>query len=119
MSLLNKLVRVEVLNLPIVPARSGIKDGRPWSIPALQKCAIHTGGPFAVKLEIPAPETSPYRPGIYFLSGDCLTEAAVNVGGNARLRVSFSDREVVLIPFEEVAAAFAAEASSSKPRAAA
>lgn len=110
MSVIEKLVRVEVLDAPIVPARSGIKDGRAWTIPAMQQCAVFTSGRFPVMIEVPAPDASPYRPGLYLLSGECLTAAAVNDrGGQARLRISFNDRAVQLIPLDQVAAALASE----------
>lgn len=107
-SILDRLVRVEVLDRPIIAGRSGVKNGNAWTIPPAQLCAIWQDGPFAVQVEVPVPESGPFKPGLYFLGGEPLVAGAVNDGGGAaRIRIKFNDRAVDLVPVAEVAAALA------------
>lgn len=100
-SAIDQLVRIEVLPDPVIQGRSGVKDGRPWTIPSKQVCAIWQDEPFPTRFEVVVPESGPYRPGFYFLAGKPLAVAAVN----NRVVIRFDDREAALIPFEAVAAA--------------
>lgn len=107
-NILDQLVRVEILDRPINPARSGVKNGNPWEIPPTQEAAIWQDGPFALQLEVPVPDAGPYKPGFYLLCGEPLTAAAVNDrGGAARIRINFNDRKTRLVSVDEVAAALA------------
>ena len=92
-----KLVRVEVLAEAIIEGRSGVKDGRAWVIPPKQACAIWQDELFPTRLEVPVPDSGPYKPGMYLLAGRPLKVAAAN----NRVVVSFDDRAVQLVPLEE------------------
>ena len=107
----DRLVRIEVLAEPVIPGRSGVKDGRPWTIPTKQSCAIWQDEPFPTRLEVVVPDTGPYKPGFYLLAGKPLGVSAVN----NRVVVSFDDRAVALIPVAEVAAALAEMAGDGAP----
>lgn len=100
-------VRLEVTDAPLIPGRSGVKDGKPWTIPTKQVAWLWQGDPYPTKIEIPSPESGPYRPGFYLLAG---TPFKVGVTAG-RVTIQFDDRAVSLVPVEALDPAKQAKAA--------
>ena len=74
-------LHVEIADAPIVTGRSGIssKTNQPYTIPDKQSAALHFGGAFPHPVEIPIPQgKSPYKPGLYLLTGSDLVRPGPN-----------------------------------------
>lgn len=99
---LDAIVRVEVSDEAIVKGRSGSNDRGRYEIPAKQVCYLWQGDRYPTRLEVAVPDVGPRKPGFYLLAGKCF-----QVGDYGRLK--FSDRELSLVPIEDVAAALASK----------
>lgn len=106
---LGRIVRVEITDKPIIPGRSGVKDNRPWTIPSKHPAWLWQDDQYPTSIEIPVPESGPYKPGLYLLAGVPLT-AGVR---RDRIVYQFDDRDLHLIAVEEVAKAVAALAKAA------
>lgn len=95
---LDRIVRVEVSAEPVIPGRSGQNERGPWTIPAKQVCYIHQGETYPTRIEI-AFDREPRKPGFYLLAGTPFVVTSVN----DRVRISFSDRNLDLVPVEAAA----------------
>lgn len=104
---LDAVVRVEITDEPIIPGRSGVKDGKPWSIPNKQPAYLWQGDRYPTRIEIPSPDKGPYRPGMYLLAGVPFKTGVVA----GRVAVQFDDRGLTLVPVEALQALKGAKAA--------
>lgn len=108
---LDNIVRIEVTADPIIPGRSGTNDRGPWVIPSKQTCWLWQGDKYPTRIDLAYPaESGPRRPGFYLLAGSPFkVSASVRPGASTgRVVIDFDERNVDLIPIEEIAALKAA-----------
>ena len=98
---LDRLVRIEVTDEPVLPGRTGSNERGPWTIPPKQACWLHQDEPYPTRVEIAVPPEGPRKPGMYLFAGKPF---AVGVVGKYA-RVTFSEAGAELVSIEEVTAA--------------
>jgi hypothetical protein len=96
---MHKILMVEVGDEPIVPAASYRQDdGTTRVSKPKQKCYLHTGAKYPAAFQLTIQDgTSPFRPGFYFISGDCFK--------NGQYGPEIIWSRVNLVPLDEAVAA--------------